>query len=130
MTEMYEQGLQARKDVLGEAYVERSLAGADAFNRDFQEFVTEYCWGACWTREGLPRPTRSLLVLVILGTLGRMEEFALHTRGALRNGVTLDELRDALFHVAVYAGIPAGVEAFRVARTVLIEEGVIEASTD
>lgn len=128
MDGMLKQGIAVRKAVLGAEYVERALAGADDFTRDFQAFVSEYCWGSCWTRDGLPRPTRSLLVLAILGTLGRMEEFALHIRGALRNDCTIEEIKDTLFHVTVYAGVPAGVEAFRVARRVLQEEGLLPAA--
>lgn len=125
MDGMLERGLEVRKAVLGPEYVEQALAGADDFTRDFQAFVSEYCWGACWTREGVERPTRSLLVLAILGTLGRMEEFALHVRGALRNDCTVEQIKDTLYHVTVYAGVPAGVEAFRVARRVLQEEGLL-----
>ena len=121
--ETYQRGLEIRTAVLGEEYVARSLQGADEFNQDFQRLVTEYCWGGCWGRDGLARPTRSLVVLSILGALGRWEEFELHIRGALRNGCTLDELKDTLFHLAVYAGVPAGVSGFRIAKRVLAEEG-------
>jgi 4-carboxymuconolactone decarboxylase len=120
--EVYERGMQIRRAVLGDEYVDRATQTADDFNMDFQRIVSEYCWGACWGRDGLPLPTRSLVTLSILGALGRMEEFELHLRGALRNGCTRDELRDTLLHVAVYAGIPAGVSAFRVAKRVLAEE--------
>ena len=119
--ELYERGMGIRREVLGGEYVDRATAGADEFTRDFQRYVTEYCWGGCWGRDALPRPTRSLLVLAILATSGRWEEFELHFRGALRNGCTHEELKDALFHVTVYAGVPAGVSAFRIARRVLEE---------
>lgn len=117
----FEVGLRIRKEVVGDEYVERAFQNAGDFGADFQEFVTEYCWGASWGRESLSRRDRSLLNLVIIGTLGRTAEFRLHTRGALRNGVTVDEIRDALIHLSVYAGIPAGVETFRVAKEVIDE---------
>lgn len=120
--DLLERGDQIRRAVLGDEYVDRATGGATEFTADFQRFIGEYCWGACWGRDGLPRRTRSLIVLAILGTLGRDEEFELHFRGALRNGCTLEELRDALFHIAVYAGVPAGVAAFRIAKRVLEEE--------
>ena len=118
---MFERGLQIRKEVVGEEYVDRALANAGEFGRDFQEFLTEYCWGASWGRDALSRRDRSLLNLVLLGALGRANEFRTHVRGALRNGVTRDEISDALIHLSVYAGVPAGVEAFRIAGEVLAE---------
>jgi 4-carboxymuconolactone decarboxylase len=117
----YEQGLEARKRVLGDEYVERALENATDFDRDFQRFVTEYCWGSVWTGEALSDRQRSLNNLCLLAALNRAEEFELHFRGALRNGCTRDELRETLVQIAVYAGIPAGVEAFRIARRVLAE---------
>lgn len=120
--ETYEKGLAIRKEVLGEDYVNASLSKADDFNADFQRLVTEYCWGAGWGREGaLSRRDRSLMNIVLLGALNRGEEFKLHVRGALRNGVTREEIREALIHLSIYAGIPAGVEGFRLARAVLAE---------
>ena len=119
--EMFDRGLEIRKEVLGADYVQRSLDGADDFNRDFQEIVTEYCWGASWGRGALSRRDRSLLNLVMLGALNRGEEFRLHLKGALTNGCTRDEIKDTLIHLAIYAGIPAGVEAFRIARQVFAE---------
>ena len=120
--ETYEKGLAIRKAVLGEDYVNASLAKADDFNADFQRLVTEFCWGAGWGREGaLSRRDRSLMNIVLLGALNRGEEFKLHVRGALRNGVTREEIREALIHLSIYAGIPAGVEGFRLARQVLTE---------
>ncbi|MFE3059523.1 carboxymuconolactone decarboxylase family protein [Nocardia sp. NPDC059239] len=122
MTESgFDRGLKIRKEVVGDEYVDRSFANAGAFGKEFQELVTEFCWGASWGRETLSRRDRSLLNLAIIGTLGRTAEFRLHTRGALRNGVTIDEIKDTLIHLAVYAGIPAGVEAFRIAGEVLKE---------
>lgn len=120
--DVYEKGLAIRKEVLGEEYVNASLAKADDFNADFQRLVTEYCWGAGWGREGaLSRRDRSLMNIVLLGALNRGEEFKLHVRGALRNGVTREEIREALIHLSIYAGIPAGVEGFRLAKAVLAE---------
>ena len=120
--ETYEKGLAIRKAVLGDDYVNASLAKADDFNGDFQRLVTEFCWGAGWGREGaLSRRDRSLMNIVLLGALNRGEEFKLHVRGALRNGVTREEIREALIHLSIYAGIPAGVEGFRLARQVLTE---------
>lgn len=120
--DVYELGLGIRREVLGDEYVRAASENADDFTRDFQRFVSEYCWGACWGRDTLPRTTRSLLVLSILATAGRWEEFELHFRGALTNGCTEDELKDALYHVAVYAGVPAGVSAFRIGKRVLAEQ--------
>lgn len=118
----YEKGLAIRTEVLGEDYVNASLAKADDFNADFQRLVTEYCWGAGWGREGaLSRRDRSLMNIVLLGALNRGEEFKLHLRGALRNGCSREEIREALIHLSIYAGIPAGVEGFRLARQVLAE---------
>ncbi|MFT3865154.1 MAG: carboxymuconolactone decarboxylase family protein [Solirubrobacterales bacterium] len=124
--ELYETGLEIRREVVGAEYVDRALEQADDFSRGFQELVTEYCWGAGWGKGVLTRRDRSLLNLVMLGALNRGQEFQLHLRGAVRNGATKEEIRDALVQLAIYAGIPAGVEAFRLARQVfeqLEEEG-------
>jgi len=117
----FERGLRIRKEVLGDEYVDRSFENAGEFGRDFQELVTEFCWGASWGREALSRRDRSLLNLAITGAMGRSHEFRLHMKGAFNNGVTLEELKDTLIHLSVYAGIPAGVEGFRIAREVLAE---------
>jgi 4-carboxymuconolactone decarboxylase len=122
--DQYEAGLRERKDVLGAEYVDKVLAAADSFNREFQRMVTEYCWGGTWGKGVLSRRDRSLLNLVILSALNRPHEFKIHMRGALTNGVSLDEIRETLHVVAVYAGIPAGVEAFRLAREVFDEKGI------
>ena len=114
--ERFNKGLQTRREVLGADYVDASLANADDFSREFQELVTEYCWGAGWGGEALSRRDRSLLNLVMLGALNRGEEFKLHLRGAVTNGCTRDEIKEALIQLAIYAGVPAGVEAFRNAR--------------
>jgi 4-carboxymuconolactone decarboxylase len=118
---LFDRGLAARKAVLGSDYVEKSLAQADEFTRPLQELVTEYCWGAIWTREGLPRKTRSLLNIVMLTALNRQHELKLHVMGALRNGCTQQEIQEALLQATIYAGVPAGVEAFRTARDALTE---------
>ncbi|MCS7234418.1 MAG: 4-carboxymuconolactone decarboxylase [Armatimonadota bacterium] len=117
----FEEGLQVRKAVMGEEYVERSFQEADEFTRPFQELVTEYAWGAVWARPGLPRKVRSLLTVAVTAALNRPHELRLHLRGALRNGCTPEEIRETLLQVAVYAGMPAGLDAFRVAREVLEE---------
>jgi 4-carboxymuconolactone decarboxylase len=119
--ERFDKGLEIRREVLGREYVDRNLANADDFSRDFQEIVTEYCWGAGWGRDALTRRDRSLLNLAMLGALNRSNEFKVHLRGALNNGCTRDEIKDTLIQLAVYAGIPAGVEAFRLAREVFAE---------
>jgi 4-carboxymuconolactone decarboxylase len=119
--ELYDKGLAVRKEVLGADYVQRQLAAADDFNKPLQEMVTEYCWGWLWTRPQLERKTRSLLNLAILSALNRGTEFKAHVKGALTNGCTKDEIREVLLQVAVYCGVPAGVEAFRQAREVFNE---------
>ena len=123
---LYEKGMAVRRQVLGDAYVDKATANIDDFNRDFQRILTEYCWGEVWTRQVLTNKQRSLNNLCIIATLNRAAEFEMHVRGALKNGCTLAEIRDTLIQVAVYAGIPAGVEAFRIARKVLTEEGVLK----
>ena len=120
--ELMEKGLKVRREVLGDDYVDRSMKNADAFNRPFQEVVSEYCWGLCWTDETLSRRERSILNLGMIAALGKMEEFELHFRGALRNGLTPDELRSVLIQIAVYCGIPVGVDCFRTAKKVLSEQ--------
>jgi len=121
--DLYERGMAVRRQVLGDAYVDKATANVDDFTRDFQRLVTEYCWGEVWTRSVLTNKQRSLNNLCMIAALNRAAEFELHVRGALRNGCTPEEIRDALIQVAIYAGIPAGVEAFRIARKVLMEEG-------
>ena len=120
-SEMFERGLEIRKSVLGKEFVEKSISGADDFNRPMQELVTEYCWGAIWGREGLSKKTRSMLNLAMLCVLNRPHELRMHLAGALRNGVTRDEIREVLLQVAIYCGMPAGVDAFRNAREVFAE---------
>ena len=122
---LYNNGIKVRRQVLGDAYVDNATANIDDFNREFQRIVTQYCWGEVWTRQVLTNKQRSLNNLGIIAALNRAAEFEMHVRGALRNGCTPEEIRDTLIQVAVYAGIPAGVEAFRIARKVLTEEGVL-----
>jgi 4-carboxymuconolactone decarboxylase len=117
----HDKGLEIRTAVLGEAYVSNALKNADDFNKPFQELVTEYCWGAVWGREELPRKTRSMLNLAMISILNRPHELRVHIKGALVNGVTKDEIREIFMQVAIYAGVPAGVDSFRIAREVFAE---------
>jgi len=117
----YEEGLAVRRDVLGAEYVDRALASADSFTREWQEFVTEWCWGGLWTRPGLPRKARSLVNLGMLAALNRPQEIKIHVRGALNNGVTREEIAEVFLQAAVYAGAPAGMDAFRAAKEVFDE---------
>jgi 4-carboxymuconolactone decarboxylase len=116
-----EAGLQVRREVLGPEYVDRALAGADDFTRDFQNWVSENCWGLVWTRPGLERKTRSLLVLAILASTNHFTEVKAHTLGALRNGCTVEEIQELFLQLSVYAGTPTAVEAFRAAQPVIAE---------
>jgi 4-carboxymuconolactone decarboxylase len=119
--ETYERGLEIRKSVLGKEFVEKSIAAADDFNRPLQELVTEYCWGAVWGREGLNKKTRSIINLAMISALNRPHELKMHVKGALRNGLTREEIREVLLQVAIYCGVPAAVDSFRVAREALNE---------
>ena len=119
--ERFDKGLAIRKEVLGAEYVERSLAGADDFNRGFQELLTEYCWGAVWGDDTLNKKQRSMLNVAMIAALNRMHEWELHFRGAIQNGLTKDELKAILHQIAIYCGVPAGVECFRIARKVFAE---------
>jgi 4-carboxymuconolactone decarboxylase len=119
--ELFETGLAIRKSVLGKEFVEKSIASADDFNMPMQRLTTEYCWGAVWGRDGLPKKTRSMLNIAMLCALNRPHELKMHLAGALRNGVSKDEIREILLQVAIYCGIPAGVDAFRVARETFAE---------
>ena len=113
--ETYEAGLGIRREVIGAEYVERSLNSATDFTRPIQELVTEYCWGTVWSREGLGRRERSMINLAMLTALNRGHEFSVHVRGALRNGVSVDEIREVLLQTAIYVGVPAALESFRLA---------------
>jgi 4-carboxymuconolactone decarboxylase len=126
--ELFERGLEIRKAVLGKEFVEKSIASADDFNMPMQRLTTEYCWGAVWGREELPHKTRSMLNLAMLCALNRPHELKMHVGGALRNGVTRAEIREVLLQVAIYCGIPAGVDAFRVAREAISEYDKAEAA--
>lgn len=117
----YEAGIDMRKRVLGAAHVERSLAQVSDFSRPVQELVTEYCWGAIWTRKGLEPKTRSMLNLAMLTALNRSHELGVHVRGALNNGVTEEEIQEVLLQAAIYVGVPAALESFRVAEQVIEE---------
>lgn len=119
MSENYDKGLKLRKEVLGEAHVNRSMAAADAFTKPVQDLVTEIGWGTFWSRPGLTRKERSLITLGILAALGRSHELTVHVRGAVNNGCTPEEIREALIHVGCYAGFPATLEAVRVAKGAL-----------
>jgi 4-carboxymuconolactone decarboxylase len=117
-TELFRRGLEIRKSVLGAEYVEKSLAAADDFTRPMQELTTEWCWGEVWGRPGLEKKTRSMLNLAMISVLNRPHELKLHVAGALRNGVTREEIKEIFLQVSIYAGVPAGIDAFRNAREV------------
>ncbi len=122
-TETFEAGPAMRRKGRRDAHVERSLANTSEFSRPIQELVTEYCWGAIWTREGLPLQTRSMINIAMLTALGRNHELGVHVRGALRNGVTREEIQEVLLQTAIYVGVPAALESFRVADKILKEIG-------
>jgi 4-carboxymuconolactone decarboxylase len=120
-SELFEKGLQVRREVLGAEYVDAAISLADDFNRPLQDLVTEYCWGAVWTRPGLDRKTRSLLNLAMLTALNRPHEVKLHLKGALNNGCSKKEIMEVLLQTAIYCGVPAAVDSFRLAREVFKE---------
>jgi 4-carboxymuconolactone decarboxylase len=120
--ELYETGMAIRREVLGDAHVDRAVDDTVDFTAGFQDFLTRYAWGGVWAREGLSRQTRSCITLAVLATLGREHELQLHVRAALRNGLTSEEIAEVLIHTAVYAGVPAANSAFRVARAVVLEQ--------
>ncbi|MEH3147946.1 MAG: carboxymuconolactone decarboxylase family protein [Methylobacterium frigidaeris] len=124
-SEQFEKGLEVRRAVLGAEYVDGSLARADDFMMAFQRITTEWCWGYAWTRDGLDRRTRSMLNLAMLTALGKPAELRLHVKGALANGLTVDEIKEILLHATVYCGIPAGLDAFKAAHEVLKAEGAV-----
>lgn len=117
--DLYDKGLKIRREVLGKEYVDQSIANADDFTRDLQDFVTSTCWGAIWGRETLDRRTRSIINLSMITALNRPHELKLHVRGALNNGLSREEIREILLHTAIYCGVPAAIDAFRNAREVL-----------
>lgn len=119
--ERFENGLEVRRAVLGDAHVDRSLAKRNEFNEEFQALITRYAWGEIWTRPGLARHTRSLLTIGLMVALNRSDEFKLHLRAAFNNGVTRDEIREVLLHCAIYAGVPAANSAFHMAEEVFAQ---------
>ena len=123
--ELFERGMNERRAVLGDDYVDANLQGADDFMMTFQRAVTEVVWGYAWTRPGLDRKTRSLLNLALMTALGQTEELAIYTRGALQNDVSVDEIREVLVHTTVYCGLPAGRQAFLAAHRALVEAGAL-----
>jgi 4-carboxymuconolactone decarboxylase len=122
--EVFEAGQQKRREVLGDAHVDRSLANATEFSRPIQELVTQYCWGEIWTRDGLAARDRSLVNLAMLTALNRNHELSVHVKGAINNGVTPQEIQEVLMQAAIYAGVPAALESFRVAESTLKDLGV------
>ena len=120
-TELFEKGLAVRKEVLGVAYVEKSIGSADEFAMAMQQYATEACWGMIWTRPGLPRKSRSLVNIAMISALNRPHELKLHIKSAFNNGVTREEIKEVLLQVACYAGVPAGIDSFRIAREAFAE---------
>lgn len=116
--DLYERGMKIRREVVGDAYVDASLKNADEFSQPMQELVTQYCWGDVWSRPGLDRRTRSLMNLAMIAALNRSEELQVHIRGAINNGVTKEEIKEAFLQVAIYCGMPAGLGSFKAARAV------------
>jgi 4-carboxymuconolactone decarboxylase len=119
--ELFEKGLATRRSVLGDKYVQKSLDSADDFSMPMQELVTQYCWGDVWNRPGLERAQRSLINLAMISALNRPHELKVHVRGAIRNGVTKDQIQEVFLQVAIYCGAPAALESFRLAREVFRE---------
>jgi 4-carboxymuconolactone decarboxylase len=122
--EMFEKGLSIRREVLGAEYVDKAIASADDFNRPLQELVTQYCWGEVWGRPGLDRRTRSIINLAMISALNRPHEVKMHVKGALNNGLTKDDIKEVFLQVAIYCGVPAAVDSFRIAREVFQELGI------
>ena len=120
-SERFDQGMTVRRAVLGEAHVDRAMSRKNAFNGEFQEFITRYCWGDIWTRPGLPRHTRSLLTIAMMVALNRTDEFKLHVRAAFNNGVTRDEIKEVLLQSAIYCGVPAANSSFHMAEDVFAQ---------
>ena len=120
----YDAGLKTRREVLGAEYVDKSIASQDEFNRPLQELLNTYCWNDVWNRSGLPRKTRSMLNLAMLSALNKPHELKLHLNGALNNGLTKADIQEVFLQVAIYCGVPAAVESFRIAREVFKERGI------
>lgn len=123
-TQRFENGLKTRREVLGAEYVDNAIKNADEFNRPLQELVTEYCWDQIWNRPGLDRKTRSIINLAMLTALNRPHEIKLHLRGAINNGLSKAEISEVLLQTAIYCGVPAAIDSFRVAREVFKEMGI------
>ena len=121
--EQYKQGMEVRRAVLGDAHVDRTLARLNDFNGEFQDLITRYAWGEIWTRPGLPRHTRSLLTLAMMIALNHKDEFRMHVRAALNNGVTREEINEVLLQAAIYCGVPAANAAFHAAEEIFAEQG-------
>lgn len=119
--ERHAQGMTVRREVLGDAHVDRAVAGTTDFTEPFQDFITRYAWGEVWSRPGLTRPERSMITLTALIVLGKEEELAMHLRAALRNGLSVEKIREVLLNAAIYAGVPAANRAFAIAQQVLAE---------
>ena len=128
MDDLFKDGLDMRRATLGKEYVDANLAAADAFTRPFQEAMTGWCWGFGWSDDAIDPKTRSLMNLAMLGAMGKSQEWATHCRGAINNGCTVNEIRAAIHTVGIYAGVPAAIECFRVARKILEEEGLLATS--
>ena len=122
--ELFEKGLKVRKEVLGSEYVEASLKNSDELTMPLQELITQYCWGEIWTRPGLDRRTRSFLNLATMTALNRPHELKLHVRGAINNGLTKEEILEVFLQSAIYCGVPAALDSFRVAKEVFKEMGI------
>ena len=122
--ETFEKGLAIRRAVLGADYVDKAMSTADDFNRPMQELTTQYCWGEIWGRPGLDRRTRSMINLAMISALNRPHEIKAHVKGALNNGLTKDDIREVFLQVAIYCGVPAGVDSFRAAQEVFKELGI------
>lgn len=121
MSSQYEAGLKVRREVLGREYVDAALNRESVFGSAFQDLVTEWCWGGVWTRPGIEKKTRSMLNIAMLAALGKPAELKLHVKGALNNGVSIDEIKEVLLQVTIYCGVPAGLEAFHVAEAIIQE---------
>ncbi len=128
MKDTYESGMKVRRDVLGDAHVDRSTAGATEFTREFQELITRYAWGEIWTRPGLDRKTRSCMVLTAMIALGHWDEFRMHVRAGFNNGLTQDEIKEVILQAAIYCGVPAAHHAFREAAAVIAERNAASAT--
>lgn len=123
---LFDRGMATRREVLGDAYVDASLAAADDFSQDMQDLVTQYCWGDIWNRPALARQSRSLINLAMLTALNRSHELGTHVRGAINNGVSREEIKEVLLQSAIYCGVPAALESFRVAREIFERMDAVE----